>query len=118
MTALEKVTNDVESKLKDLIKEYLDSLDSETEKSFHNDYETFEDVSDAIYDKIFESEEIQAVGENDNTLYDLPFGVVNNALEEFGYDLSSFNNLKTRVYSIVRTYLATQMLNDILNEFV
>lgn len=118
MTALEKVTNDVESKLKGLIKEYLDSLDSETEKSFHSDYETFEEVSDVIYDKIFDSVEIQAVGENDSALYDLPFRVVNNALEEFGYDLSSFNNLRTCVHSIVRTYLATQMLNDVLNEFV
>lgn len=118
MTALEKVTNDVESKLKNIIQEYLDSLDRETEKKFHSDYETFEEVADAIYEKIFDSDEVQATGENDSVLYDLPFGVVNNALDEFGYDFSSFNNLQSCILSIVRVYLATQMLNDVLNEFV
>lgn len=119
MTALEKVSNDVESKLKNIIQEYLDSLDRETEKKFHSDYETFEEVADAIYEKIFDND-VQDVltGEDDSVLYDLPFGVVNNALDEFGYDFSSFNNLQSCILSIVRVYLATQMLNDVLNEFV
>lgn len=118
MTALEKVSNEVESKLKNIIQEYLDSLDRETEKKFHSDYETFEEVSNVIYEKIFESEEVQGVGEDNirEIVNNLPYGIVRNVANEFDLDLSIINN--SLLYRAVRTYLATQMLNDVLNEFV
>lgn len=118
MTNLDQLANDVESKLKDLIKEYLDSLDKETEEKFHTDYNTFEDVSDDIYEKIFDSGEVQGVEEDNirEIVNNLPYGIVRNVANEFDLDLSIISN--PLLYRAVRTYLATQMLNDVLNEFV
>ena len=118
MTNLDQLANDVASKLKDLIKEYLDSLDKETEEKFHTDIETFEEVSDNIYEKIFDSDEILGIREPNvkEIVNNLPYGIVKNAVEEIGYDLSTISD--PTLYQVVRVYLATQMLNDVLNEFV
>lgn len=118
MTSLDQLANDVKSKLKDIIQEYLDSLDKETEEKFHTDYNTFEDVSDDIYEKIFDSEEVQGSRESNTSgiVDNLPYRIVKNTSNEFDLDLSIISD--SLLYRAVRVYLATQMLNDVLNEFV